>query len=590
METITDLGDYTFKSLLKNSVKKFASRPALSLVGGKEITYSQVEEKSLELASVLSSLGAKTGDRVAIFGTGRPEWGISYFGIVNHGMTAVPLLPDFSETEVLAILEHCKLTAMIVEEKLFEKLKNSADRLPKIVIKLEDFSIIKNGTGRTPDSSFPLQDIRVKEDDVASIIYTSGTTGRSKGVELTHKNLVWCALQGQTCHRINKFDRCVSFLPLSHVYEFTIGFAMEMLNGCCVYYLGKPPVVSALIPAFAKVKPTIIVSVPLIMEKIYKNKVLPEINSSKFLSFLYKNRFFSKTINRKAGKKLMKVFGGHLCFFGIGGAKIDERVEKFMKDAKFPYAIGYGLTETSPLLAACGVKNSLPGTIGPVLPGVDLKIINKNPETGVGEIAAKGPNVMRGYFNDEKLTAEAFTTKDDECGEGYFKTGDLGILKTVKGVERLILKGRSKNMILGSSGENIYPEDIEFVLNQHPVVAESLVVEDDKGLVALVQIDEDKLNAEIEERLKIKLPEKLPELGELKVAAKDAADDFVRSILRTKEAILNEIQYFVNSRMNKNSRISRIEQISQFQKTASQKIKRFLYDLRTKKNKDDEKK
>lgn len=585
MESIKDLGSYTFPALLKNSVKKFGERPALSLVDGKPITYNQLNEKVDGVARMLVALGLKPGNKVAIFGIGRPEWGEAYFSIVNNGMIAVPLLPDFSETEVASILDHCGVDAIFAGEKLFEKIKNLNEKLPKIIIRLEDFKIIKGGEGYPEDfASTLLPSVDVKESDTASIIYTSGTTGRSKGVELTHKNLVWCAVQGQTMHRVNKMDRCLSFLPLSHVYEFTIGFGMQMLNGACVYYLGRPPVVSALLPAFTKIEPTIINSVPLIMEKIYKNKVIPTFTGNKFLSILYKFRPTQKMLNRAAGKKLIKTFGGHVVFFGIGGAKVDPKVEQFLKDAKFQYAIGYGLTESSPLLAGTGPRYTLPGTIGWVMEGVDLRIINADPETGVGEVVAKGENIMKGYYKDPELTKAAFTTEEDECGAGFLKTGDLGILKKQKGFVRLALKGRSKNMILGPSGENIYPEDIEFVLNQHPLVSESLVVEDDSGLVALVQVDEEALQKEAETRAKEKN------------SLQQAAQNLARDIAYQREAILGEIQFFVNSKVNKSSHVEKVQTVPEFEKTATQKIKRYLYDLRTnikkdkKKNKDESKK
>lgn len=579
METIEDLGTYTFKSLLENSVKKFADRPALGFCDGSgELNYQQVYDKSKSFSGLLSSLGLEQGSKIGILGIGCPNWGISYFGIVNQGYVAVPLLPDFSENEILTIFEHCELDGILIESRLYKKMEKVHDKFPEFVIELDTLTVLKNDTGHEADPLAIAPDVDISEDDIASIIYTSGTTGRSKGVVLSQKNLIWCAIQGQNCHRINKYDRCVSFLPLSHVYEFTIGFTMQMLNGAAVYYLGKPPVVSALLPAFAKIQPTIVCSVPLIIEKIYKNKILPEINKRWITKFLYNFYFFRKLINRKAGKSLLKVFGGHLCFLGIGGAKVDKRVEKFMKDAKIPYAIGYGLTETAPLLAASGVKITVPGTIGIAVPGVDLQIINKN-KRGVGEVVAKGPNVMVGYYKDEELTRAAFTTEEDECGPGYFKTGDLGIFRKIKGMNRLLLMGRSKNMILGPSGENIYPEDIEFVLNSHPVVSESVVVEDNNGLVAIVTFDEARLYEEIEKRLKVKLPEKIPELSDLKLAAKDFGEGLIRDVLHTKESILNEIQFYVNSRTNKSSHISRIEQIKEFQKTASQKIKRFLYEM-----------
>ena len=577
METIQDLGSYTFPSLLKNSLKKFASRPALALIGQKEVTYAQFAQNSENVGRMLAALGLKPRSKIALYGTGRPEWGEAYFGIVNYGMTAVPLLPDFSPSEIESILVHCGVDAIIVEEKLYSHIENIKNGMPSIVIRLDDFKILKGAQGSIEDFIHkPLPECNVSEEDTASIIYTSGTTGRSKGVELTHKNLVWTAVQGQTIHRVNKMDRCLSFLPLSHVYEFTIGFTMQMMNGSCVYYLGKPPVVSALIPAFAKVQPTIICSVPLVMEKIFKNKVLPQFTSNAFISALYKIRPVQKILHRIAGKKIMKTFGGHVVFFGIGGAKIDFKVEKFLKDAKFPYAIGYGLTETSPLLAGSGPKITIPGTIGIVLEGVTLRVLNPDPKTGVGEIIAKGPNVMKGYYKDETLTKAAFTDESDECGPGWFKTGDLGTLEKKKGLVRLSLKGRSKNMILGPSGENIYPEDIEFILNQHPLVSESLVVEADNGLVAIVQFDEEKLQKEAEART---LKDKIEGFAE---AAQRQAEEIARDVAYQKEAILGEIQYFVNTKVNKSSHIEKVQSVTKFEKTASQKIKRYLYDLKSK--------
>lgn len=572
METLKDLGTFTFPSLLKNSVKKFGGRPALSLVEGSPITYSELSSRVDSLARMLAALDLKPGDKIALYGTSRPEWGISYFAVVCHGMIAVPLLPDFSETEVESILSHCGVDAMFVSDKLYEKIKGLEQSLPRVLIRMEDFSILKGGKGMPEDfASTLLQPYTVKEDDTASIIYTSGTTGRSKGVELSHKNLVWNAVQGQTVHRVNKMDRCLSFLPLSHVYEFTIGFTMQVLNGACVYYLGKPPTVSALLPAFAKIQPTIICSVPLVVEKIYKNKVLPAFSKNKFVAGLYKIRPVQKILNRMAGKQLNKTFGGHVVFFGIGGAKVDPKVERFLKDSKFNYAIGYGLTETSPLLAGSGPRITLPGTIGPVLQGVEMTLLNKDEKTGVGEVVVKGPNVMKGYYREPELTAAAFTTEEDSCGAGWFRTGDLGVMEKMRGLVRLSLKGRSKNMILGPSGENIYPEDIEFVLNQHPLVSESLVVEDDAGLVALIQMDKDAVTKEAETRVK----QKSPSLYKM-------TEQFRRDVAYQREVILSEIQFFVNSRVSRNSHVGKVREVPEFEKTASQKIKRYLYDLRTK--------
>lgn len=572
MERINDLGVYTFPALLDNSVRKFGARPALALVGKEALSYSQVADKVHSFGKMLAGLGLKAGSKVAVLGTGRPEWGISYLGVVCHGMIAVPLLPDFSETELAAIMSHCGVDAVIVEGRLSAKLASIKDVLPSVIIRMEDYTVLSDAACTVAENiasaelrtladfeHLPEPAYTAKEEDTASIIYTSGTTGRSKGVELTHKNLVWTCIQCQNTHEVTSKDRTLSFLPLSHVYEFTIGFSMQILNGACVYYLGKPPVVSALLPAFSIVKPTLMLSVPLVMEKIYKNKVLPTLTKNKFMKALYGNKLTRKVLHRIAGASLKKTFGGHLIFFGIGGAKVDPKVEQFMKDAHFPYAIGYGLTETSPLIASSGPKITEPGCIGVVMPGVDVKINNPNPKTGVGEIVIKGENVMKGYYKEPDITANVFTTESDSVGQGYLKTGDLGLFEKKHRKPYLILKGRNKNMILGSNGENIYPEDIEFVLNQHPFIAESLVVEGKEGLVAFVKLDEDKLKNLI---------------GKAKTIVSN-----VVNFVGDKAQLISEIKNYVNSNVSKIARIVKIQEVIEFEKTATQKIKRYLYEL-----------
>lgn len=607
MESIKDLGQYTFPALLANAVKKFGDNPALSFVDGEPVTYKALAANVSTVQKMLIGLGLHSGSKIAIYSGSMPNWGAAFFAIVNSGAIAVPLLPDFSAIEVESVLGHCVVDALFVSARLYERISSLNEKLPPVIIRTDDFCILRGGevvskiaaaknlvsfsinealaessvksemekapintTGvfASDFSIVHLPEFKVNENDTASIIYTSGTTGRSKGVELTHKNLVWNAVQCQTVHRVNCLDRCLSFLPLSHVYEFTIDFTMQIMNGACVYYLGRPPTVSALLPAFAKVRPTIVCAVPIIMEKIWKNKVLPEIEKNKIINKLYKMRLFKLIINRKAGKKLRTMFGGRLQFFGIGGAKVDTTVEHFMKDAKFPYAIGYGLTETSPLIAGSGPSITLPGTVGPVMDGVQMKILDPDPKTHIGEVVVRSPSVMKGYYKDSDLTAKSFTTESDSCGAGWFKTGDLGTYERKKGLMRLSLKGRSKNMILGPAGENIYPEDIEFVLNQHPLVSESLVVEDKGGLVALVHIDEEKLKAEAQKH-------------------GDIITNIQEVVAYQQQVILGEIQFFVNSKVNKASHINKVENVDEFEKTASQKIKRFLY---SRKSNDEKKK
>lgn len=561
MVTLQDLGCYTFPALLRHTVENFGQRPALSMVHGEPITYHQLNEMVVQANKALTASGVTPKKKVAIYGPGMPQWGAVYLAIVCHGGIALPLLPDFTPDEVKNILTHAGVDMMVVSNGLYHKVQNLDEDLLPAIIAMEDFSLLR-GREANMTCGFLPKPAPVQEDDTASIIYTSGTTGQPKGVELSHKNLVWTAIQCQTIHRVNKYDRCLSFLPLSHVYEFTIGFVLQILNGSCIYYLERAPTVATLLPAFQKVRPTIVLSVPMVMEKIYKNKIFPGLTGSKFRRFLHGIPLAGWVMELAAGRQLMKAMGGRIKFFGIGGARLDPDVEVFLKRAKFPYAIGYGLTETSPLLAGSGPKNTLPGTVGPVLEGVELRILHPEPQTGVGEVVARGPNVMKGYYRDQELTKAAFTTEDDECGAGWFKTGDLGILENRRGRPWLSLKGRSKNMILGSSGENIYPEDIEFVLNQHPLVAESLVVEGERGgLVALVKFAEHAAAA----------------MGNvLGQAVHDAKEDFIYK----REEMLSEIKFYVNKRVNKNARIGAVRPVDDFEKTASQKIKRYLYNLR----------
>jgi long-chain acyl-CoA synthetase len=416
---------------------------------------------------------------------------------------------------------------------------------------LDELSLIKNDRNLVNVNKIP--NITVIEEDTAAIIYTSGTTGRSKGVMLSHRNLTFIAMQSYTFQPINNHDVFLSLLPLSHTYENTIGMIYPIMYGSVIYYLEKPPTPAALLPALAKIRPTMMLAVPLIMEKLFKSQIQSKFEASKFRSMIYKTPLFRILIHRFAGKKLYQSFGGRIKFFGIGGAKIDYRVERFLKEARFPYAIGYGLTETSPLLAGAGTHQTKLQSTGFAVQGVDLKINNPNSK-GIGEIWAKGPNVMQGYFKNPEATAEVISN------DGWFSTGDLGRFDSHK---RLYIKGRMKNTIVGASGENIYPEDIETIINDQQFVLESLVIEEDGFLVAKVLLDLDNLEKNIEH--------------------------FKSVIEDKKEKHLIWVNNFtkeVNAKLNRISQIKRIDIMDEpFEKTASQKIKRFLYTKQNKKNK-----
>jgi long-chain acyl-CoA synthetase len=539
----------TFSALFNQTVRKFGTHNSYAFVGEKPKTYLESAAEINALTALLENLGIEPGDKIAILSLNCPNWSSAYFSITFMGAVAVPILPDFSTTEVANVLRHSGAKAIFISTSLLSRLEGFKSDDLKSAIIIEDFSILFSDQKliRFDRSAQPKRTYEVAEDDLASIIYTSGTTGRSKGVMLTHKNISFNALKGKVIQQIDENDRFLSVLPLSHSYENTLGLMLPFLGGACVYYLRKPPTPSVLIPAMAEVKPTVMLTVPLIIEKVYYNKILPTFNDKLILRILYKIPFIRKKLNAVAGKKLINIFGGHLKFFGIGGAKLNKSVEKFLIEAKFPYAIGYGLTETSPLLAGANPKKSVFDSTGPAIEGIELKINNPDKKTGEGEIWARGANVMKGYYKEPEMTREVITP------DGWFKTGDLGVFDSNN---NLYIKGRLKNMIVGASGENIYPEEIESVINNFRFVAESLVIQQKGKLVAYVHLN----------------------MEELEKKYQNLKEDMTRQYEEKKEELLLELQEYVNSKVNKFSQINKVVlQPVPFQKTATLKIKRFLY-------------
>jgi len=538
---------YTIPAMLRNSFTKFSTNQSLVFVGEANRTYAQLENDINHVVIQLIKMGVSKGDKVVILSSNMPNWGIAYFAITTIGAIAVPILPDFSVTEISNIIEHSESKVMYVSENLLPKIEQFNADPSKVIIRIESFEEISGSEVSHPEiSPGNLHPFTVEEDDLASIIYTSGTTGKSKGVMLTHKNLLWDAEHGGLIHEMTVNDRFLSLLPLSHTYENTLSLILPILCGSSVHYLKKLPTPAVLIPALQTVKPTIIFTVPLIIEKIYTKQIKPKFSHNKFIRILYGIGPIRLLLNRIAGKKLMKTFGGELLFFGIGGAKLDGKVERFLHEAKFPYSIGYGLTETAPLIAGTDAFLTRLYTIGPAMPGVELKINQPDPKTGQGEVWAKGPNVMKGYYKDPLLTKEVLTE------DGWFKTGDLGSFDK-KGY--LAFKGRLKNMIVSASGENIFPEEIESVINDFENVIESLVVERKGKLVALVLLNMEELEAQYHALL-------------------NQAGLFNAKL----DELLAELQKYVNSRVNKFSQVQLIlVQNKPFERTPTQKIKRFLY-------------
>ncbi len=554
----------TLACLLKQSLEKYAEHPALGFTDATPITYQEMFDKIKRLIVLLREFRVEKGDRVAILGENSPNWGVAYLAITSMGAIVVPILPNFHPSEIHHILRGSGSKVLFCSEKLAQKVdETSIDRL-NTVISLDDFSVrevnqqfafIKDLIRKGLDDISRLRktvrqinhpcEIDIEEDDLAAIIYTSGTTGHSKGVMLTHKNIVSNVLAIGKLVELGPGDRFISLLPLSHTMECTVGFLTPFAHGCLIYYLRQLPTARNLLPALAQVKPTIMVSVPLIMEKIYKNQILRKINSKLLTRILYKTGFGRKLLNKIAGKKLYRTFGGKLRHLVFGGAPLGAEVEQFLRDANFPYACGYGLTETSPLLTGT-LKKVKFQSAGPAIPGVEIKIVDPDTETGIGEIYARGPNVMKGYFNDPERTAEVLSP------EGWFKTGDRGYLDD-EGY--LFIKGRSKNMLLGPSGENIYPEEIEQHLNESEFVLESLVYQKGTRIIARVHLDYEQLDRQFR-------AEKLTE----------------SEIRKRVEKLLLEIKKEVNGKVSDFSKINEIiEQTEPFEKTPTLKIKRYLY-------------
>ena len=539
----------TFPSMFDETLRKFGNRNAYAFVGEEPKTYERVNREIQSVIAFLEKNGIVPGDKVAILSLNMPTWGVAFFSITFMGAVVIPVLPDFSITEVGNVLEHSGAKAIFISTSLLPRIEGYKSDDLKTAILIEDFSFFfsPEGSSEYDPSALPVRKYEVKEEDLASIIYTSGTTGRSKGVMLTHKNISFNAMKGRKIQWIDENDRFLSVLPLSHTYENTLGLVLPMLCGSCVYYLRKPPTPAVLVPAMAEVKPTMMLTVPLIIEKIYYNKIMPAFRDKLILKLLYKIPFLRKKLNAAAGKKLIKTFGGELKFYGVGGAKLSKSVEKFLIEARFPYAVGYGLTETAPLLAGSNPQKAVFESTGPAIEGIELKINNPDRKTGEGEIWAKGPSIMKGYYREPEMTSEVLSQ------DGWFKTGDLGVLD---GNNNLYIKGRSKNIIVGASGENIYPEEIESIINNFRFVVESLVVQQKGKLVALVHINMDELEKKYQ----------------------TLKHDMTKHVEVKADEVLNELQTYVNSQVNKFSQIQKVVlQNVPFQKTATMKIKRFLY-------------
>lgn len=571
----------TLLELFESSCEKFANNLSNNFYQSAKRTYSDLHDEVISLANYLLKAGIKKGDKVGILSANMPNWGVTQLAIARVGAIYVPILPGFCTKDIENILNHSETKMIFVSDAFYKLLADiKTDYLERKILINNFIEIPKNypiadiqklNVKNDITNLTKLPNIEVEEEDTLSIIYTSGTTGFSKGVELTNKNIVWDTIQCNTVQPIVEEDRFLSVLPMAHTFENTLGFLLPLYAGASVYYIDRVPSPNVIMQAIKVVKPTLMLTVPLIIEKIYRKQILPKLTKNKFLKALYSFTPSRKIMNYMAGRELMKQFGGEIKFFGIGGAKLDPIVWKFLIEAKFPYAIGYGLTETAPMSAGTNPNYTSFGNIGYAMDGVELKINNPD-ENGEGEIWIKGPQVMKGYYKRPELTAEVLTK------DGWFKTGDLGGIDK-KG--RYSIRGRIKTMILGASGENIYPEEIESIINNFSSVNESLVVETKGKLVAMVHFNMEEVEKKFE-----KLKMHADSYKESFKAQKEAYKESFKAHKESYKATINEyledqkkeLFDYVNSRVSNFSKVQMVMVTTKpFEKTPTHKIKRFLY-------------
>jgi long-chain acyl-CoA synthetase len=539
-----------FTKFVKDSLISNWDRTAFTNYESNSMTYGEVACHIAQFHAMYEKCGIKKGDKIALIGRNSANWAIAYMSVVTYGAVVVPILPNFMPNDVHHIVNHSDSIALFANANHWEQLEQAQMFNLTIAISLDDFKpmYVKktsncqhlenlNEAVRNSTNNKSVDFKIVPNSELFALIYTSGTTGFSKGVMLTHNNITANMVYARTNMPLVPGDKILSFLPLAHAYGCAIEFLYPFTLGCHITFLGKLPTPQILIKAFKEIRPRLILSVPLIIEKIYKKQIKPVISQPK-VKMLMSIPFLETRILKKINKRLCESFGDNFHEIVIGGAALNEEVQLFLKRAKFPFTIGYGMTECGPLISYAGWKVNKVNSCGRCVDTLTMKIDSPNPEIQVGEILVKGENVMSGYYKSKTITAETIDS------DGWLHTGDLG---TMDEEGFLFIKGRSKSMILGASGQNIYPEEIESFINNWPYVQESLVVERKESLVALIYPDMELVDKE--------------KIGETK---------------------LNEIYEVQRKQLNKvlpaYMQVSKIQIYpNEFEKTPKRSIKRFLY-------------
>lgn len=486
--------------LYSTAFEKNWNNKVFSDFDGGDFTFSEAATiiKSLHLFYQVS--GIRQGDKIAVLGRNSARWGTIFLSALTSGAVIVPVLPDFSVKDTNHILNHSESKILFVSRTLVDKiLPDEVDNLQTIVI-IEDFTVHKSSDEsasfkiadafeyykKNPLKPAELNFFEWEREECCVISYTSGTSGFTKGVMIPERSLVSNIVYAQENMPLQPGHKIVSFLPMAHVYGLLFEFLFPVTLGCHISFLAKMPTPQIITQAFGQVKPNLILSVPLIIEKIYKKRILPTIQKP-VMKILLATPGISGLILKKVKAKLVETFGGNFFEIVIGGAPLSADVEKFFKRIKFPFTIGYGMTECGPLISYAAWDKTMPASAGKLVDRMAVRIDSEDPFNGVGEIQVKGENVMLGYYKNEQATKESFTE------DGWLKTGDLGVIDANNFI---YIRGRSKNMILGPSGQNIYPEEIEAKLANMPYVAECVVVDRNHKLVALVYPDKEAMKAD----------------------------------------------------------------------------------------------
>lgn len=547
--------DNKFLTLIKNSIIENWELPALTNLGDKTYYYKDLASEIAKMHILFETIDIKKGDRISICDKNSSHWAIAFFATISYGAVPTSILNDFNGESIQNIVTHSESKVLFAGQQTIDKIDTKELSTVKYIISLDDFSLIRTSDENVYDSELDInnlfsdrypngynkEDIRYHDEEpeeLAMLNYTSGTTSSPKGVMLPYKSL-WSNTKFamEAIPFVKTGDGIVCMLPMAHMYGLAFEVLLSIAKGCHLHFLSRVPSPQVILSAFAEVNPRLVITVPLIIEKIIQNKVFPELK--KFpVNILTKIPFFRKKIYKKIADKLLPLFGDKMVEVVIGGAGLNQEVGAFLSAIKFPYTVGYGMTECGPLVSYAYWDIYTPNSCGMIVDRMEVRIDSDSPETEVGEIQLRGDNVMLGYLKNEQATKDTFTH------DGWLKTGDLGILDK-DGF--LFIKGRSKTMLLGPSGQNIYPEEIEDLYNNSPYVAESLIIEEDHKLIALIYPDHDYM-----------------------IANEISEADFPKIFSTEMKAINKRLPRYsqvVNFRLQK----------EEFEKTPKRSIKRFLY-------------